>query len=162
MLYFRTVNNQVISNKLISAAHMLVSGCSVLSDAGIRQIVPYMKGVVGEISISQIEETDSYGCLCDIPSVTRVAGFSDDTVEIRMNGAYKSLDCWDSGGYKIYFEDGTVIDVKYDEHGIWRVIIKKKGTAKYLLYKCKGDDTDKDYIDIFYIDAAISKTRKLK
>ncbi len=63
----------------------------------------------------------------EVSSGTMVTGASDDLIEIagELEEEFNSIDCSDG---VMAFSDGTLLDVEYDEDGIWRFRLRFKGT----------------------------------
>lgn len=75
-----------------------------------------------------------------------VSGHSDDIVMVQgvMQDEFYHDPCF------LEFDDGTVLRVEYDKDhdGMWRVELKKKGTATCNIVKCKEGNDDDDYSDV--------------
>ena len=86
--------------------------------------------------------------------MVKVYGCSDDLVEIE-NSEYPEgeIDCYDDK-VTIWFDDNTVIEVNYDNDGIWRIKEIQGGHAPRNLNVCKEDSED-DYSDVFEINADV-------
>lgn len=88
----------------------------------------------------------------------KIYGCSDDLVEIE-GAKYPDdeIGCFNSK-VKIWFTDGTVIEVGYCKPGmgVWFINILEKGTAEQTLTICEDEDAEV-YSDIFEIDAEIVK-----
>lgn len=73
-----------------------------------------------------------------------IYGTSDDLIEIE--GAIREeFSALDAENAKLAFGDGTVLSVKYDDDGCWRINRIIEGTAKY--EKMEATDPDGDYTD---------------
>lgn len=81
--------------------------------------------------------------------MVRIYGFSDDLVEIEGAGRWDDeYGCYNRDAI-IYFDDGTVLRMTYDD-GRWKAVVENKGTANYRITKLvDGDDY---YSDLFEID----------
>jgi hypothetical protein len=81
-------------------------------------------------------------------SMIYVSGYSDDLIEI--DGAWEDeIGCYDQIA-TIEFDDGTEIELRYNDNGTWKVKVLRKGSADHWIDKlvCNGDY----YSDRFTID----------
>ena len=62
-----------------------------------------------------------------------VTGASDDLIEITgdINEEFSAPKCADDKGAILGFSDGTLLRIRYDEDGIWRIDLVMSGRAKY-------------------------------
>lgn len=82
-----------------------------------------------------------------------IYGASDDLIEIE--GDIREEFNWipdDDESRLLAFSDGTLLSVKYDNHGIWRLSMLSYGSAKFS--KVEGD-VEKDTPDIVTLDGLI-------
>jgi len=83
----------------------------------------------------------------EVSSGTMVTGASDDLIEIagELAEEFNSIDCSDG---VMAFSDGTLLDVEYDEDGIWRFRLRFKGA----LYdkKVEGSVSDDTNDEIYF------------
>ena len=95
--------------------------------------------------------------------MVKIYGCSDDLVDI-FNSAYETneIGCYDAD-VKIYFADGTKIQIGYNKPniGVWYIKVLKQGTAKQELTICEDENAD-IYSDIFEIDSEIVKHSLVK
>jgi hypothetical protein len=77
-----------------------------------------------------------------------ITGASDDLIEIDgdINEEFSSYDC-ENG--LLCVSDGTLISVKYDEDGIWRLTPKYRGSAYkgHELGDVEADTNDKVFLE---------------
>ena len=86
--------------------------------------------------------------------MVKVYGYSDDNVVIEgADYPFDEVGCYEQK-VTVWFTDGTIIEVNYDDNGIWRINEKAGGHAPRTLKVCDGTDED-DYSDIFKIDADV-------
>ena len=84
----------------------------------------------------------------------KVYGYSDDNVVIEgADYPFDEIGCFEQK-VTVWFKDGTIIEVNYDDDGIWRVDVKQEGTCESSLKVCDGSDED-DYTDVFKIDSEV-------
>ena len=74
-----------------------------------------------------------------------VYGASDDLIEIEGD-IRDEISPNDEHPAKLAFSDGTVLSVKYDDDGCWRVNRVAEGSAKMEKVEAEGPDTD-NYTD---------------
>ena len=73
-----------------------------------------------------------------------IYGASDDLVE--LDGDIRDeIGCYDEPNMKLAFSDGTVLSVKYDDDGCWRVNRVAEGTAA--MEKVDAEGPDGNYSD---------------
>lgn len=77
---------------------------------------------------------------------TIVTGASDDLIELRGD-LYEEFNSYDCNNGAIAFNDGTILNVRYDEDGIWRFNLISKGS---LYIKIEQGIVDEDTNDIVY------------
>ena len=75
-----------------------------------------------------------------------ISGASDDLIEIEgdFREEIYAIDA-DRVPYLLTFSDGTVLEVRYDERGMWRIRRVTIGLARY--EHQAGTDPDADYSD---------------
>jgi hypothetical protein len=75
-----------------------------------------------------------------------ISGASDDLIEIEgdFREEIYAIDA-DTIPYFLSFSDGTVLEVRYDEQGMWRIRRTVEGLARYE-HKA-ATDPDSDYSD---------------
>lgn len=73
-----------------------------------------------------------------------IYGASDDLIEIE-GVIREEFNAYDEEENKLAFGDGTVLSVKYDDDGCWRINRVVEGTATY--EKKEATDPDGDYTD---------------
>ena len=78
-----------------------------------------------------------------------VTGASDDLIEIDgdISEEISAYDA-DEKMYYIGFSDGTLLSVKYDDDGIWRINVKQKGEAQVTKTPAEERDDDSDEVNL--------------
>jgi hypothetical protein len=83
----------------------------------------------------------------EVSSGTMITGASDDLIEIEgeLCEEFNAYNCSDG---TMAFSDGTLLDVEYDNDGIWRFRVKYKGS----LYdrKVEGSVSDDTNDEIYF------------
>lgn len=80
-----------------------------------------------------------------MPTVT-LYGSSDDLIELDGD-VYEEFNYRDAeGGDLVAFSDGTLLSIKYDSSGTWRITPVVKGTAELAITQAAAGDDD-DYTD---------------
>lgn len=82
---------------------------------------------------------------------TLVTGASDDLIELRGN-LHEEFDAYDCDGGGIAFSDGTLLNVRYDEDGIWRFNLIYKGD---LFKAIEQGSIEEDTNDIAYFEEGL-------
>ena len=76
---------------------------------------------------------------------------------LKIYGSSDDLVCLDNSndvkGVRLFLDDDTILVVRYT-NGIWRIEIKRKGTAPYQHEVCAGND-EADYSDIFCTESDV-------
>lgn len=67
-----------------------------------------------------------------------VYGASDDLVEIEGDLSEE----FNTDSLTLAFGDGTVLDVKFDRHGVWRITRSRAGSATFEKVEAVGPDDD--------------------
>jgi hypothetical protein len=72
-----------------------------------------------------------------------IYGASDDLIEVEgdLREEFYALD---EGGMSLAFGDGTILDVRYDDHGIWRITRGFVGSASFEKQEALGDDGNRE------------------
>jgi len=84
--------------------------------------------------------------------VIEIRGASDDLIEIE--GDIKEEFTYPSDEKTfLAISDGTLLSIRYDEHGFWRINRLTEGAAKYV--KREGTDPEDDYSDVVQLEGAI-------
>ncbi len=84
----------------------------------------------------------------------KIYGSSDDLVCLdNSNYGVDEIGCFDVKGVRLFLDDDTILVVRYT-NGIWRIEIKRKGTAPYQHEVCAGND-EADYSDIFCTESDV-------
>lgn len=86
----------------------------------------------------------------------RIYGASDDLVEVEGDISeeftYTGDFCRFNGDDLLAFSDGTVIGVRYDAQGIWRLSVVCSGTARVVHQVCTADGfEDDEYSDVIHL-----------
>jgi hypothetical protein len=71
-----------------------------------------------------------------------VYGASDDLVEIEGDLNEEFNLAYDSEAMLLAFGDGTVLYVRYDNNGVWRITQRESGTAAFEKAEAPPDDED--------------------
>lgn len=82
------------------------------------------------------------------PKVVKVYGYSDDLIELE--GAISAeYDCWRPGtsGGILYFNEGTILTLRYVNGGEWKAEVTQAGTAHIEIKPSEGPDSD-EFSDI--------------
>lgn len=82
---------------------------------------------------------------------TIVTGASDDLIELRGD-LYEEFNSYDCHNGVIAFSDGTLLNVRYDEDGIWRFNLIYKGN---LFIRIEQGSVEEDINDIVYFDEGL-------
>ena len=80
----------------------------------------------------------------------KVYGYSDDLIEVE-GAVREEFDASGDGPYYLAFSDGTMLSVKYDRDGMWRIHQIHHGGAAY--EKQEGTNPDDDYSDVVTLTA---------
>lgn len=82
---------------------------------------------------------------------TTVTGASDDLIEIEGE-LYEEFNCFSCKNGVMAFSDGTLLNVEYDEDGIWRFKVRVKGS----LYESKEEgNVDEDINDKVHFNSGL-------
>lgn len=86
---------------------------------------------------------------------TRVFGCGDDLIEFDGD-IYGEVGCYgtdeDAHGVLIVFSDGTMLDVKYGDRGIWKIDVLRKGELFDRIQVCIDEDADPYSDQVFFRD----------
>lgn len=86
-----------------------------------------------------------------------ITGASDDLIEIdgdiREEFPYTEHSTTPGGGDLLAFSDGTVLRIKFDINGVWRITPVARGTGNLRIEQAAEDDAD-DRTDAATVDAA--------
>lgn len=82
---------------------------------------------------------------------TIVTGASDDLIELRGE-LYEEFNSYDCHNGAIAFNDGTLLNVRYDEDGIWRFNLIYRGN---LFIKIEQGSVEEDTNDIAYFEEGL-------
>lgn len=82
---------------------------------------------------------------------TLITGASDDLIELRGD-LYEEFYAFDCENGVVAFSDGTLLNAKYDEDGIWRFNLISKGN---LFSKIEQGIVDEDTDDTVYFDEGL-------
>jgi hypothetical protein len=74
-------------------------------------------------------------------SEVTIYGGSDDLIEIDGDLREEFTAYNEDEGVYVAFSDGTVLKVRYDEEGCWRITPTAKGRASYIKIEAMGADT---------------------
>lgn len=87
--------------------------------------------------------------MLEVSSGTVITGASDDLIEIsgELQEEFNAYDCKEG---TMAFSDGTLLEVEYDENGIWRFKVVCKGN----LYnrKVEGSVSDDTNDEVYFKD----------
>lgn len=75
-----------------------------------------------------------------------IYGASDDLIEVEGCIREEFTFCDDVGGDLIACSDGTVLRVRWDQNGVWRISPVALGTARLEIRQAPEDD-EEDYSD---------------
>lgn len=77
-----------------------------------------------------------------------IYGSSDDLVEVEgaINEEFGYRNTADDKGDLLAFSDGTVVRIRYDDNGVWRITPVARGTAELTIEQAPEDD-EKQYTD---------------
>lgn len=70
-----------------------------------------------------------------------IYGASDDLIEIEGD-LREELYALDEGGMSLAFGDGTILDVRYDERGVWRITRGYAGSAAFSKVEAPPEEGD--------------------
>lgn len=73
-----------------------------------------------------------------------IYGASDDLIEIEGDLREEFYALSASEGMSIAFGDGTILDIHYDDHGIWRINRGFAGSAAFEKEEALGDEGDRE------------------
>lgn len=76
-------------------------------------------------------------------STVTVYGASDDLIEIEGDLNEEFNPDSDDQGTWLIFGDGTVLDIRYDDFGVWRITRPHSGTAEMVKDEDPGNDEDR-------------------
>lgn len=79
----------------------------------------------------------------------RIYGASDDLIEIE--GDISEEFVYVGGDALLSFSDGTLLSIRYDNFGIWRIHVLSKGASRLTHIVCTSDGTDDDYTDAVHL-----------
>lgn len=79
----------------------------------------------------------------------KIYGASDDLIEVE-GSVREEFSANDEQNY-LAFSDGTLLSVRYDREGFWRINRLREGSAAY--DKREGADADHDYSDVVTLTA---------
>lgn len=68
----------------------------------------------------------------------KIYGASDDCIEVDGEISEE----WNDDSGVLAFSDGTLLSIRYNEHGIWQVFRLASGTAEYSHVQPDPDDED--------------------
>jgi hypothetical protein len=75
-------------------------------------------------------------------SEVTVYGAFDDLVEIEGDLNEEFNPSYDGEGMLLAFGDGTVLDVRYDDNGVWRITQREAGSASFEKVEAPPDDKE--------------------
>jgi hypothetical protein len=89
---------------------------------------------------------------------TKVYGASDDLIEFEGD-IHGEVSCYGTddrpNGVLIIFSDGTLLEFKYDQEGIWRATLKAIGSLFDRIQHFAGDDDAEINSDIVWFEPVI-------
>jgi hypothetical protein len=82
--------------------------------------------------------------------VIRIYGASDDLIEVEgdISEEFQYL----GGEDMLAFSDGTLLSIRYDKQGIWRITVVSRGAARLTHIVCTSDGfSDDEYSDAVHL-----------
>lgn len=76
---------------------------------------------------------------------TTITGHSDDIISVTGE-IDEEFDLYDSECCKIGFSDGTLLNIKYDDYGLWRITVIFKGKLFESKYEGSVDNDINDKV----------------
>jgi hypothetical protein len=89
-----------------------------------------------------------------------VYGASDDLIEVDGAGISEEYGVYGHRNNRLTFDDGTVLNVDYDDDGCWNITRVKEGAAAFVHTPHDKDVTT--YTDRVVLTGAITKVRLRK